>query len=86
MRTAYENAYEIEAIVTVDGRGQVVLPKAVRESLRLGPGSRLAVVLKRQGGAPCCVTLMPAAALEDRAREVIEAPSGVDPEQSPERK
>jgi AbrB family looped-hinge helix DNA binding protein len=64
--------YEIEAIATVDSRGQIVLPKSTRDALGLGPGSRLAVVIKRSGGAPCCITLMPAAELECRVREVVE--------------
>ncbi len=77
-----DSVYEIEAIVSVDGRGQIVLPKSVRDALGLAAGARLAVVLKRQGGATCCVTLMPAAALEDRARELIEAPSAARPSRS----
>lgn len=67
--------YEIEAIATVDARGQIVLPKSAREALGLGAGSKLAVVVKRQGTTPCCITLMPAAELEDRVRDVIDSTS-----------
>lgn len=63
--------YGIEAIVTVDTRGQVVLPKEVRQTLGLEAGSKLAVVVMRSGGTPCCVSLMPAQALEGRVREVL---------------
>lgn len=68
--------YEIEAIATVDARGQIVLPKSAREALGLGPGSKLAVVVKRQGETPCCITLMPARELEQRVRDVVDASTG----------
>ena len=65
--------YEIEGIVTVDARGQIVLPKAARTALGLDAGSKLAVVIKQSGGKPCCITLMPTNALEDRVREVVDS-------------
>lgn len=67
--------YEIEAIATVDSRGQIVLPKSARTALGLEPGVKLAVVVKRNGGTPCCLTLMPVGALEERVREIVDAPA-----------
>lgn len=63
--------YDVEAVVSVDGRGQVVLPKEVRVALGLEAGSKLAVVVMRQHGAPCCISLMPVGALENSVREVL---------------
>lgn len=63
--------YDIEAVVTVDARGQIVLPKEVRNSLGLEQGSKLAVVVMRRGGAPCCISLMPAASFEETARGLM---------------
>ena len=63
--------YDVEAIVSVDGRGQLVLPKEIRVALGLEAGSKLAVVVMRQGGTPCCISLMPVGALEDTVREVL---------------
>jgi AbrB family looped-hinge helix DNA binding protein len=65
--------YEIEAIATVDARGQIVLPKGARAALGLEPGSKLAVVVKRQGETPCCIALMPTRELEDHVRAVVDA-------------
>jgi len=65
------DAYDVEAIVTVDARGQVVLPKEVRAALGLEAGSKLAVVVMRQGSSPCCLSLMPVAALEQSVRAVL---------------
>lgn len=67
------DSYHIESIATVDARGQIVLPKSARDALGLGPGSKLAVVVKRRGDAPCCITLMPASDLEVRVREVVDS-------------
>ena len=66
------DSYDIEAIATVDARGQIVLPKGARDALGLSAGSKLAVVVKRRGATPCCITLMPASDLEVRVREVID--------------
>jgi len=66
------NQYEVEAIVSIDGRGQIVLPKEVRQALSLEAGAKLAVVVKRSGGVPCCVNLVPARSLEAGVRAVIE--------------
>ena len=71
-------SYDIEAIATVDARGQIVLPKGDREALGLTAGSRLAVIVKRRGETPCCITLMPASDLEVRVREVIDAADSPD--------
>ena len=71
--------YEIEAIATVDARGQIVLPKSTRDAFGLAAGSRLAVVVKSYGSTPCCITLMPASDLESRVREVIDSSSEPTP-------
>ena len=65
--------YDIEAVATVDARGQIVLPKSARQMLGLNAGSKLAVVVKRQGDTPCCITLLPANALQGRVQELIDA-------------
>jgi len=50
----------VEALVSVDERGQMVLPKDVREAARIQPGDKLALVLWRKDGAVCCMTLIKA--------------------------
>lgn len=70
--------YGIEAVVSVDGRGQLVLPKDVRELLGIEAGGKLAVVVKTSGGVPCCVNLVPVAALSDGVRAVVDPVSEED--------
>lgn len=49
--------YSVESIVSVDERGQMVLPRDVRESLGIAAGGKLALVVMEREGSPCCVTL-----------------------------
>jgi AbrB family looped-hinge helix DNA binding protein len=50
----------VEALISVDERGQMVLPKDVREAAGIHPGDKLALVLWRKNGAVCCMTLIKA--------------------------
>ena len=47
----------IEAIVNIDERGQMVLPKEIREMMELHIGSKLALVTKEEDGRLCCIFL-----------------------------
>jgi AbrB family looped-hinge helix DNA binding protein len=48
----------VEAVVGVDERGQMVLPKDVREKAGIRAGDKLAVVMWEQGEEVCCLVLM----------------------------
>ncbi len=50
----------IEAVVNIDARGQMVLPKDIRERANIAPGDRLAVVFWENEGDVCCITLIKA--------------------------
>ncbi|MCQ1539001.1 AbrB/MazE/SpoVT family DNA-binding domain-containing protein [Methanocalculus taiwanensis] len=58
--SGYENPCDcsVEGIVTIDARGQMVLPKEVRERAGIAPGDRFAVVFSEREGAVCCITLI----------------------------
>ena len=58
----------VDAVVSVDVRGQMVLPKDVREKFGIGADDRLAVVSWERGGRPCCLTLLRADELADAVR------------------
>jgi AbrB family looped-hinge helix DNA binding protein len=61
----------IEAIVTVDARGQLVLPKEVRDLAGIRPGEKLAVVIMKNEGRLCCLSLMKTEALSNAVRDVL---------------
>ena len=49
---------QVEAIVTVDERGQMVLPKEMREKAGIHAGDKLALVSWDKEGKACCLLLM----------------------------
>lgn len=70
------SANRVEAIVTVDERGQMVLPKGIRERFDLRPGEKLAVITKEREGVVCCLYLFKASELmssvQDRYGNLLE--------------
>jgi len=61
----------VEAIVTVDPRGQIVLPKELRAGAASPQATKLAVVSMRSGGRLCCLALMKVEELAGTVREVL---------------
>jgi AbrB family looped-hinge helix DNA binding protein len=61
----------VEAVVSVDARGQVVLPKEIRDGLGLAAGDKLAVVTLVRDGKPCCLMMMKAENLSKGARDFL---------------
>ena len=53
----------VEALVSVDERGQMVLPKEVRDAAGIRAGDKLAVVMWKKGGEVCCLSLIKSDAL-----------------------
>jgi AbrB family looped-hinge helix DNA binding protein len=54
---------QVESVVTVDGRGQLVLPKETREKAGIKAGDKLAVVSWKKDGEVCCIALLKAEGL-----------------------
>ncbi len=50
----------VKAMVTIDERGQMVLPKELRDEVGLKPGDKLAVIAMAEKGRVCCLALMKA--------------------------
>ena len=61
----------IESVVTVDERGQMVLPKEVRVKAGIEAGDRLAVIAPDHEGRTCCIMLIKADEFSARARELL---------------
>lgn len=62
---------KVESLVSVDERGQMVLPKDVREKVGIRPGEKLALVLWEKEGEVCCMVLMRTQALSAKVREIL---------------
>jgi antitoxin PrlF len=48
----------VESIISVDERGQMVLPKELREKAKISAGDKLAVASWEKDGEVCCITLI----------------------------
>lgn len=62
---------KVEALVAMDARGQVVLPKNVREKAGFNGGDKLAVVSWERNGKVCCITLQKADDLETMVKNSL---------------
>ena len=61
----------VEAIVTVDERGQMVLPKELRAKAGIKAGDKLAVTSWEKDGEVCCIALIKAGNLEAVVRGIL---------------
>ena len=49
---------KVEAVVTVDDRGQMVLPKELRDKAGIQAGDKLAIIGMERDGKMCCISLI----------------------------
>jgi AbrB family looped-hinge helix DNA binding protein len=61
----------VEALVTVDERGQMVLPKELRERAGIKAGDKLAVTSWEKDGEICCIALIKAGNLETMVKGML---------------
>jgi len=61
----------VESIVSVDERGQMVLPKDVREKAKIKAGDKLAVVSLENDGKVCCLSLIKVEELEGMVKSML---------------
>ena len=50
----------IESLINVDERGQMVLPKEIRDKANIRAGGKLAVIGWEKDGKVCCISLIKA--------------------------
>jgi antitoxin PrlF len=63
---------KVESMVTVDERGQMVLPKEIREKAKINPGDKLALITWENDGKICCLGLIKADYFNEIAKGIIE--------------
>jgi len=61
----------VESLVSVDERGQMVLPKEVRDKANIHAGDKLAVVSWERDGAICCISLIKAQELTEMIKGML---------------
>jgi AbrB family looped-hinge helix DNA binding protein len=50
--------YRVEAMVSVDERGQMVMPKELRDKIGIKAGDKLVVLSWQKEGDVCCISLI----------------------------
>ena len=51
---------KVESLISVDERGQMVLPKEIREKANIRAGDKLALISWEKDGQVCCISLIKA--------------------------
>jgi len=62
---------KVEALITIDERGQMVLPKELRDKAKIRSGDKLALVTWEKDGQICCLTLIKADCLAGHVRDFL---------------
>ncbi len=70
-KTVRSECCKVESIVSVDERGQMVLPKEVRDAAGIRPGDKLAIVIWKKGQDVCCMSLIKVEALTSMVKGVL---------------
>jgi len=62
---------KLEALVSVDERGQIVLPKDLREKAGINAGDKLAILASEKEKKVCCIMLMRVEELTESIRKAL---------------
>ncbi len=62
---------KVESLISIDDRGQMVLPKDLREKANIRAGDKLAVISWEKEGAVCCFTLIKADSLTGGIKDFL---------------
>ena len=62
---------KIDAVVSIDAKGQIVLPKDLRERAKLKPNDKLALIGFEHDGDICCIVMVRADALGSTVKKAL---------------
>jgi len=66
-----ETTSRVESVLSIDERGQMILPKDLRVRAGIGPGDKLAVVSHEKDGEICCISLIKVDSLTEMVKGVL---------------
>jgi len=61
----------VEALVSIDERGQMVLPKETREKAGIKAGDKLAIISSEKNDRICCLTMIKADELMGTVKDML---------------
>ena len=62
---------KVESVISVDERGQMVLPKEIREKAGIRAGDKLALLSWEKEGRVCCISLIRAEDLSKMTKDLL---------------
>ncbi|XHH09368.1 MAG: HgcAB-associated protein HgcC [Candidatus Bathyarchaeia archaeon] len=62
---------KIDAVISIDAKGQIVLPKDVREKANLNPNDKIAIVTCEKNGEVCCIMMLKAEKLQGAVTKTL---------------
>ena len=61
----------VDSLISLDERGQMVLPKEIRERAKLGGGDKLAVIPWERDGQVLCICLVKAEGFSEMVKSLL---------------
>ncbi|HVO66444.1 MAG TPA: HgcAB-associated protein [Syntrophales bacterium] len=61
----------VESMISVDERGQMVLPKELRDKANIKAGDKLALISWEKSGEICCISLIKSDYLAEKVKEFL---------------
>ena len=61
----------VDSLISIDERGQMVLPKELRDKAGIRPGDKLAVTSWERNGKVCCISLIKVEELTEMVKGVL---------------
>jgi len=62
---------KVESIISIDERGQMVLPKELREKANIHPGDKLALICLEKKGEIYCLSLVKVGELTEMVKDLL---------------
>jgi AbrB family looped-hinge helix DNA binding protein len=62
---------KVDAVVTIDSKGQIVLPKDIREKAKIKPDDKLAVLGCERDNEICCIIMIKAEKLGNAINKML---------------
>ncbi len=62
---------KVESVVSTDERGQMVLPKEIRDKAKIGAGDKLALISWQKDEKGCCLFLIKAEEFTDMVKGIL---------------
>ena len=66
-----QSCCRVETLISVDERGQLVLPKGLREKAKIKAGDKFALISCESGGKLCCIAMVKSDEFAGKIKEFL---------------